>query len=85
MQQGFGIFHTVPSSYVFQLTSARTSLSGFPAAVSLLLTVPNDDSGILTVIPLALFVSEAESFTSSLLLSFAGGEQPGGPSHSGAA
>ena len=62
------------SIYVYQLTSARTSLSRFPAAVSLLLTVPNDDSGILTVIPLVLFGSEAERFTSSLLLSFAGGD-----------
>ena len=33
MQQGFGILHTVSSIYVFQLTSARTSLSRFPAAV----------------------------------------------------
>ena len=57
MQQGFGILHTVSSIYVFQLTSARTSSSRFPAAVSLILTVPNDDSGILTVIPPALFVS----------------------------
>ena len=39
--------------------------------------MPNDDSGILTVIPLVLFVSEAQRFTSSLLLSFAVGEQPG--------
>ena len=72
MQQGFGILHTVSSIYVFQLTSARTSLSRFPAAVSLLLTVPNDDSGILTVIPLV--GSEAETFTRSLLLSFTGGD-----------
>ena len=57
----FGIFHTVSSIYVYQLTSARTSLSRFPAAVSLRLTVPNDDSGILTVTPLVLFGSEAES------------------------
>ena len=74
MQQGIGILHTVSSIYVFQLTSARTSLSRFPAAVSLLLTLSNDDSEILTVIPLALFGSEAERFTSSLLLSFAGGD-----------
>ena len=66
--------HRVFDLCFFQLTSARTSLSRFPAAVSLLLTVPNDDSGILTVIPLALFGSEAERFTSSLLLSFAGGD-----------
>ena len=36
--------------------------------------MPNDDFGTLTVIPLALFGYEAVSFTSSLLLSFAGGD-----------
>ena len=68
MQQGFGILHTVSSSYVYQLTSAWTLLSRFPATVSLMLTVPNDDSGILSVIPSALFISEAVSATGSLLL-----------------
>ena len=68
MQQGFGTLHTVSSSYVYQLTSAWTLLSRFPATVSLLLTVPNDDSGILSVIPSALFISEAVSATGSLLL-----------------
>ena len=33
-------------------------------------TVPNDGSGILTVIPIAVFGSEAVRLTSSLLLSF---------------
>ena len=36
--------------------------------------MPNDGSGILTVISIALFGSEAERLTSSLLLSFAGGD-----------
>ena len=66
-QQGFGILHTVSSSYIYQLRSARTSLSRFQAAVSLLLTVSNDDSGILSVIPSALFISKAVRATGSLL------------------
>ena len=41
MQQGFWILHTVSSSSVYQLRSARTSLSRFPAAVGHF-TVPND-------------------------------------------
>ena len=44
-------------------------MSLFPAAVCQF-TVQNDGSGILTVVPIALFVSEAVRFTSSLLLSF---------------
>ena len=86
-QQGFGILHTVSSSYIYQVRSARTSLSRFPAAVSLLLIVPNDDSGILSVIPSALFISKAVRGIGSLLLSFAGGDTASlvGPSHSDAA
>ena len=42
--------------------------------MSLLLTVPNDDSGILSVILSALFISKAVRATGSLLLSFAGGD-----------
>ena len=86
MQQGFGILHTVSSSYLYQLTSAWTLLSRFPAAVSLLLTVPNDDSGILSVIPSALFISKAVRATGSLHLSIAGGDTPSlvEPSHSDA-
>ena len=56
MQQGIGILHTVSSSYVYQLMSAWTLLSRFPATVSIPLTVQNDDSGILSVIPSALFI-----------------------------
>ena len=41
--------------------------------MSLLLTVPNDDSGILSVIPSAPFISKAVRATGSLLVSFAGG------------
>ena len=44
-------------------------MSLFPAAVGQF-TVPNDGSGILTVIPIVLFDSEAVRLTSSLLLSF---------------
>ena len=40
-------------------------VSFFPAAVCQC-TVQNDGSGILTVVPIALFVSEAVVFTSSL-------------------
>ena len=40
-------------------------MSLFPAAVGQF-TVHNDGSGILTVVPVALFVSEAVKFTSSL-------------------
>ena len=47
------------------LPTARKSLSRFPAAMSLLLTVPNDDSGILSVIPSALFISKAVRATGS--------------------
>ena len=36
--------------------------------LSSLLTVPNDDSGILSVVPIALFISEAVRATGSLLL-----------------
>ena len=50
--------------------TARKSLSLFPAAASLLLTVPNDDSGILSVIPSALFISKAVTATGSPLSSF---------------
>ena len=57
------------SSSAYQLRSAWTLLSLFPAAVGQF-TVPNDGSGILTVIPIALFGSEAVRLTSSLLLSF---------------
>ena len=42
--------------------------------MSFLLTVPNDDSGFLSVIPIALFISKAVRATGSLLLSFAGGD-----------
>ena len=42
--------------------------------MSLLLTVPNDDSGILSVIPSAPFISKAVRATGSLLVSFAGGD-----------
>ena len=58
MEQGIWIHHTVSSSSVNQLRSARTSLSRFPAAVGQS-NVPNDDSGLLSVIPIALFGSEA--------------------------
>ena len=40
--------------------------------VSSLLSVPNDLSGLLSVIPIALFGSEAVRATGSLILSFAG-------------
>ena len=36
--------------------------------------MPNDDSGILSVIPSTLFISKAVRATGSLLLSFAGGD-----------
>ena len=36
--------------------------------------MPNVDSGILLVIPIALFISEAVRATGSLLVSFAGGD-----------
>ena len=59
------------------------SSSSGSEAVSSLLIVPNDDSGILSVIPIALFGSEAVRATGSLLLSFAGGDTASlvGPSH----
>ena len=69
MQQGIWILHTVSSSSEYQLRSACTLMSLFPAAVGQF-TVQNDGSGILTVVPIAFFVSEAVRFTSSLLLSF---------------
>ena len=52
-----------------------------------LTSVPNDDSGILSVIPSALFISKAVGATGSPLLSFAGGDTASllGPSHSDAA
>ena len=50
------------------------SSSGGSEAVSSLLSVPNDDSGMFLVMPIALFISEAVRATSSLLLSFAGGD-----------
>ena len=86
MEQGIWILHTVSSSSVYQLRSARTSLSRFPAAVGQW-TVSNDDSGILSVVPIALFGSEAVRVTGSLLLSVAGGDPacPVGTSHSDAA
>ena len=61
-------------------------MSRFPAAVGQF-TVPNDASGILTVIHIALFGSEAVRATGSLLLSFAGGHtaSPVGPSRGDAA
>ena len=37
--------------------------------------MPNDDSGILSVVPIALFISEAVRATGSLLLSYAGGDK----------
>ena len=37
--------------------------------------MPNDDSGILSVVPSALFISEAVRATGSLLLSYAGGDK----------
>ena len=43
--------------------------------VSSLLSVPNVDSGILSVIPIALFISEAVRATASLLLSYTGGDK----------
>ena len=49
------------------------SSSGSETLISLL-TVPNDDSGILSVVPIALFISEAVRATGSLLLSYAGGD-----------
>ena len=48
-------------------------MSRFPAAVGQS-NVPNDDSGLLSVIPIALFGSEAVRATGSLILSFAGGD-----------
>ena len=52
----------------------------FPAAIGQF-TVQNDGSGILTVVPIALFVSEAVKFTSSLghslLLKVSMKERPG--------
>ena len=50
------------------------SSSSGSEAESSLLTVPNDDSGILSVILSALFISKAVRATGSLLLSFAGGD-----------
>ena len=81
--RGFWILHTVSSSYVYQLRSARTSLSRFPEAVGQL-TVPNDDSEILSVVPIDLFGAEAVRVTGSLLLSFADGDTAClmGPTHS---
>ena len=63
------------------------SSSSGSEAVSSLLTVPNDGSGIFLVIPIGLFISKAVRATGSLLLSFAGGDTASlvGPSHSGAA
>ena len=43
----------------------------------LLLTGLNDDSGIFSVIPIALFISKAVRATGSLLLSFSGGDTAG--------
>ena len=85
MQQEIWILHSVSSSSVYQLRSAPTSLSRFPAAVGQF-TVPNDGSGILSVISIALFGSKAVRATGPLLLSFAGGDtaSPAGPSHSDA-
>ena len=54
MQQGIWILHTVSSSSVHQSRSAWTLWSLFQAAVGQF-TVPNDGSGILTVILIALF------------------------------
>ena len=48
-------------------------MSRFSPAVGQL-TVPNDDSGILSVVPIALFAFEARRITGSLLLSFVGGD-----------
>ena len=53
MQQEIWILHTVSSCSVYQSRSAWTLLSLFQAAVGQF-TVPNDGSGILTVIPIAL-------------------------------
>ena len=55
--------------------------------LSSFLTVPNIDSGILSVVPIALFISDAVRATGSLLLSFASGDTACllGPSHSDAA
>ena len=69
MQQGIWIFHTVSSSSAYQLRSAWALMSLFPATVCLF-TVQYDGSGMLTVVPIDLFVSETVRFTSSLLLSF---------------
>ena len=58
-------------------------MSRFSAAVGQL-TVPNDDSEILSVVPIDLFGSEAVRVTGPLLLSFAGGDTAClvGPTHS---
>ena len=66
MQQGIWILHCVSSSSVYQLRSAPTSLYRFPAAVGQF-TVPNDGSGILSVISIALFGSKAVRATGPLL------------------
>ena len=50
------------------------SSSSGSETVSSLLSVPNDDSGMFSVMPIALFISEAVRATGSLLLSFAGGD-----------
>ena len=52
--RGFGFLHTVSSSSDNQFRSICTSLSRNPAAVGQF-TVPNDGSGILSVIPIVLF------------------------------
>eukprot|EP00450_Noctiluca_scintillans_P031051 CAMPEP_0194555686 /NCGR_PEP_ID=MMETSP0253-20130528/98365_1 /TAXON_ID=2966 /ORGANISM="Noctiluca scintillans" /LENGTH=716 /DNA_ID=CAMNT_0039403185 /DNA_START=160 /DNA_END=2307 /DNA_ORIENTATION=+ len=76
----------IPVEVSMDVVVSSSSSSG-SEAVSSLLTVPNDDSGILSVIPIALFGSEAVRATGSLLLSFAGGDTAClvGPSHSDAA
>ena len=76
----------IPVQVSIDVVVSFSSSSG-SEAVSSLLTVPNDDSGILSVIPIALFISKALRATGSLLLSFAGGDTASllGPSHSDAA
>ena len=63
----------VPVEVSMDVLVSFSSSSG-SEAVSSLLSVPNDDSGMFLVMPIALFISEAVRATGSLLLSFASGD-----------